>query len=55
MTYTTNGADPTLSDPVILSGNPISVTTPTTLKARTFLTGMPDRQRRVEGRVLGSC
>jgi alpha-tubulin suppressor-like RCC1 family protein len=42
MTYTTNGVDPTLSDPIVLSGNTISVTTPTTLKVRTFLTGTPD-------------
>jgi alpha-tubulin suppressor-like RCC1 family protein len=42
MTYTTNGVDPTLSDAVILSGNTIAVTTPTTLKVRTFLSSMPD-------------
>jgi hypothetical protein len=42
MTYTTNGVDPILSDPGILSGGTIPVTTPTTLKVRTFLTGSPD-------------
>jgi hypothetical protein len=42
MTYTTTGVDPTLSDAIVLSGGTISVTTPTTLKVRTFLTGTPD-------------
>jgi alpha-tubulin suppressor-like RCC1 family protein len=42
MTYTTSGVDPTLSDPVVLSGGTVSVTTPTTLKVRTFITGTPD-------------
>jgi alpha-tubulin suppressor-like RCC1 family protein len=42
MTYTTNGVDPTLADASIPSGSTISVTTGTTLKARTFSTTMPE-------------
>jgi alpha-tubulin suppressor-like RCC1 family protein len=42
MTYTTNGADPTLGDPAIASGFTIAVTSGTTLKVRAFLSGSPD-------------
>src|SRR6266545_1519621 len=39
--YTTNGADPTESDPTVASGTTLSITQTTTLKARAWLTGRP--------------
>ncbi len=39
--YTTNGADPTESDPVVASGGTVQITESTTLKARAWKTGMP--------------
>jgi len=37
--YTTNGLDPTTSDPVIASGGTVAINVTTTLKARAFKTG----------------
>ena len=37
--YTTNGVDPTTSDPVIASGGTVSVGMPMTVKARAWMTG----------------
>ena len=39
--YTTNGVDPTDSDPTIATGSTVAVTQTTTLKAKAWLAGMP--------------
>lgn len=41
MHYTTNGDEPTQSDPTIASGSSVSVTQSVTLKVKAWLTGMP--------------
>ena len=40
--YTTNGADPTETDPTVASGNTVAVTQSLTLKAKAWKTGIPD-------------
>lgn len=40
--YTTNGADPTASSPIVASGGVISVDSSLTLKAKAFKTGLAD-------------
>jgi alpha-tubulin suppressor-like RCC1 family protein len=39
--YTTNGVDPTESDPTVASGGTVAITQSTTLKAKAWLTGRP--------------
>jgi alpha-tubulin suppressor-like RCC1 family protein len=39
--YTTNGVDPTESDPTVSSGGTVAITQTTTLKAKAWLTGRP--------------